>query len=69
MQETAPADTLRADESGPFETIRLASQSTVIELELPCELGDCRRPIRLEVHARKQATLSLGAEDRKKLRR
>jgi hypothetical protein len=64
VEEAAPAHSLGADESGPFETIRLPRQSTVVELELPCELGDGRRPIRVEVHARKQAALSLGAEDR-----
>jgi hypothetical protein len=64
MKKTAPAHALAADKTRPFESIRLASHSTVIELELARELGDSRRAIRLKVDAREQAALAVGTEDR-----
>jgi hypothetical protein len=69
VQETTPTHALAAHEARPLEPIRLARYPSGVEPELSRELGDGRRPVRLEVHAREQATLTVGAKDRKELGR
>src|SRR5690606_30780493 len=55
------------DEAGTLGSVGLPCQAARVEAELPCELGDGRRPIGLEIDTSEKAPPAVRAEDRKQV--